>query len=84
MRSTISELMQGTSRLHLDPSGQPLKAQPSSDEVKEEVTRLACAEGLVTPYTSRVGVLLLHDPLDPGKVQQHEVPIQVRHQLLPN
>ena len=50
--------------------------------IKEEVTRLACAHGLVTPYTSRVGVLLQRDPLDPAKVQHSEVPIQVRLLLI--
>ena len=59
--STISELMAG----------------PSQEAVKEVVTRLACEEGLVTPYTSRVGVMLQPDPLDPAKVSTSEIPIQV-------
>ena len=74
--STITELTNGTSRLHMDPTGKA-KTPPSEAEVKEQVTKLACAYNLVTPYTSSVGVLLQSDPVDPSKVKEHEIPIQV-------
>ncbi len=38
---------------------------------------MALAEGLVSPYTSMVGVLLQADPLDPAKVAHVDVPLQV-------
>ena len=71
----ISELSSGTSSLHLGPQGQQL--QPSEQDVKQQLVKLACEHGLVTPHTSRVGVLVQKDALDPAKVRQVDVPIQV-------
>ena len=64
--------------MHLMPDGEAKKEQPSEQEVKAEVVKLAVAENLVTQYTSSVGVELRNDPLDPHKVKHHEIAIQVR------
>lgn len=42
-----------------------------------QVVRVALQEGLVTPHTSAVGVMLRPDPADPSKVTQVEVPLAV-------
>lgn len=74
----IACLLNGTSALHLDASGAPVAPPPSGETVKAAVVRLAVEEGLVTPYTSAVGVMLQRDPLDPAKTTKYEVPLKVR------
>ena len=73
----IGSLLNGSSELHLSPDGTPLPSQPQRHDVEDAVVLLAISEGLVTPHTSAVGVLLQKDPLDPSKVQKVEVPLQV-------
>lgn len=51
------------------------------DVVKDEVVRVACAEGLVTPHTAAVGVLLRSSPADASQAAEAEVPLQVSHPL---
>jgi hypothetical protein len=44
-----------------------------------QVVRAAVEEGLVTPHTAAVGVMVQADPLDPSAVKRVEVPLQVPH-----
>lgn len=74
--------MNKTSSMHVGPNGEPHSQQPSEEEVKEEVVRLACAEGLVTMYTSAVGVHVLDNPVNPNDTVKHEIPVQVLYLLL--
>lgn len=64
----IGSLLSGTSELHLSPDGTPLPSQPGRQAVEDAVVLLAISEGLVTPHTSAIGVLLQKNPLDPTKV----------------
>jgi len=73
----IGSLLNGTSELHLSADGTPLPSQPQQQDVEDAVVLLAISEGLVTPHTSAVGVMLQRDPLDPSKVKKFEVPLQV-------
>lgn len=75
----ISTLMDGCSYLHVGQDGERTSPAPSKDKVKEAVVRLAVAEGLVTPYTAAVGVMLRRDPLDPKAVVRSDVPLQLPH-----
>ena len=52
--------------------------------VKDEVVRLACAEGVITPYTAAVGVLLRNKPADASKAVEVVVPIQVSVSINPS
>ena len=65
--------------MHMKPDGELRKPQPSHNDVKAEIIKLAVAENLVTEYTSSVGVEFRADPLDPSHVTQHEIPIQASH-----
>ena len=47
--------------------------QQTPPHVLLQVIKLATEEGLVTPHTSAVGVLLQADPKDPSKTEQMEV-----------
>ncbi|KAL3131752.1 hypothetical protein ABBQ38_007471 [Trebouxia sp. C0009 RCD-2024] len=73
----IKGLLTGRSALHLLPDGRPVPHPPSQDVVKDEVVRVACAEGLVTPHTAAVGVLLRSSPADASQAAEAEVPLQV-------
>ncbi|KAK9805053.1 hypothetical protein WJX73_007564 [Symbiochloris irregularis] len=71
---SITELLASTNVHRFHHNG---KASDERAAVKEVVVKLACAYGLVTPYTSRVGVQLKRDPLDPSQVQHSEIPLQM-------
>lgn len=73
----IGALLNGTSELHCSQDGTMLPNQPDAKQVDEAIVALAISEGLVTPLTSAVGVLLQQDPLDPSKVKKVEVPLEV-------
>eukprot|EP00983_Pelagomonas_calceolata_P006189 205235-Pelagomonas_calceolata.AAC.8 len=69
----IKCLLSGKSALHFGPDGTRTKKDDVQAAVQDQVVKLATEEGLVTPYTSAVGVLLQADPKDPTKTQQMEV-----------
>lgn len=58
--------------------GSLLPTAPSQDVVRDTIIRLAVDAGLVTPYTSAVGVSLRRDPANPvAAATVVEVPLQV-------
>jgi len=73
----IKCLLSGKSALHFGPDGTRTKKDDVQAAVQDQVVKLATEEGLVTPYTSAVGVLLQADPKDPTKTQQMEVPLKL-------
>lgn len=74
---SIGNLLNGSSSMHCSCDGTKLAEQPDARRVEDAVVVLAEEEGLVTPFTSAVGVMLQSNPLDPTTVQKVEVPLQV-------
>ncbi|KAF5835661.1 von Willebrand factor type A domain-containing protein [Dunaliella salina] len=73
----IKCLIGGKSALHIGPDGTRTKRDDIQAAVQDQVVKLATEEGIVTQYTSAVGVLLQADPKDPRKTQQMEVPLKL-------
>ncbi|KAG1658856.1 hypothetical protein FOA52_008813 [Chlamydomonas sp. UWO 241] len=73
--ASIGCLLSGTSSLHVGTDGVTKSTPPEASVVEDAIVELGVAEGLVTPHTSAVGVLLQRDPLDPSAVTKVHVPL---------